>query len=118
MVHGVREVAELCYQKYLSQELPKHEALGELITNQMLYYPTVTREHFANQGRITTVIDNGQLTQDLGLPDLDPAHDRIMICRSPGLNKDMRAILDAKGFREGNTTILGDYVVERAFVDA
>jgi ferredoxin/flavodoxin---NADP+ reductase len=117
VVHGVREVAELCYQKYLSQELPKHEALGELITNQMLYYPTVTREAFANQGRITTVIDNGQLTQDLGLPDLDPAHDRIMICGSPGLNKDMRAILDAKGFREGNTTTPGDYVVERAFVD-
>ena len=59
-----------------------------------------------------------QLTKDLGLPDFDPKHDRIMICGSPGLNKDMRAILDAKGFREGYTTTPGDYVVERAFVDA
>jgi ferredoxin--NADP+ reductase len=63
-------------------------------------------------------MDNGQLTRDLGLPDLDSAKDRIMICGSPGLNKDMRAILDAKGFTEGNTTTRGDYVVERAFVDA
>jgi ferredoxin/flavodoxin---NADP+ reductase len=118
LVHGVREVAELCYQKYLSQELPKHDVLGDLITNQMLYYPTVTREEFVHQGRITRVIENGQLTKDLGLPDFDPQHDRIMICGSPGLNKDMRTILDAKGFKEGNTTIPGDYVVERAFVDS
>jgi ferredoxin--NADP+ reductase len=48
---------------------------------------------------------------------LDPAVDRIMICGSPGLNKDMREILDAKGFKEGNTTTPGDYVVARAFVE-
>lgn len=117
LAHGVRQVAELCYHDYLTKVLPKHEALGEYVTNQMLYYPTVTREDFANQGRITTVMDNGQLTRDLGLPELDPAHDRIMICGSPGLNKDMRAILDAKGFHEGSTTTPGDYVVERAFVE-
>ena len=45
------------------------------------------------------------------------ARDRIMICCSPGLNKDMRAILEAKGFKEGSTTTPGDYVVERAFVE-
>jgi ferredoxin/flavodoxin---NADP+ reductase len=98
--------------------LPQHEALGEYVTNQMMYYPTVTREVFKNQGRITAVLDNGQLTRDLGLPDLDPAHDRIMICVSLGLNTDMRTILDAKGFKEGNTTTPGDYVVESAFVDS
>ena len=117
LVHGVREVAELSYHDYLTNELPQHEALGEYVTNQMMYYPTVTREVFKNQGRITTVLECGQLTRDLGLPELDPAHDRIMICGSPGLNKDMRTILDAKGFKEGNTTTPGDYVVERAFVD-
>jgi ferredoxin--NADP+ reductase len=53
----------------------------------------------------------------LGLPALDPVTDRVMICGSPGLNKDMRAILDARGFKEGSTTTPGDYVVERAFVE-
>jgi ferredoxin/flavodoxin---NADP+ reductase len=117
VVHGVREVAELCYRDYLTQVLPKDEMLGDLVSRQMIYFPSVTREQFVNQGRITTLIESGQLTRDLGLPDFDPAVDRIMICGSPGLNKDMRAILDAKGFREGNTTTPGDYVIERAFVD-
>ncbi len=117
VVHGVREVAELCYRNYLTKLLPNDEILGDLVSRQMIYYPCVTREDFVNQGRITTLIDNGQLTRDLGLPDLNPTVDRIMICGSPGLNKDMRAILDAKGFREGNTSTPGAYVVERAFVD-
>lgn len=118
LVHGVRQVTELCYRDYLTKTLPKHEVLGEYVTNQMLYHPTVTREDFPNRGRITTVIENGTLTRDIGLPELDPAHDRIMICGSPGLNKDMRTILDARGFCEGSTAIPGDYVVERAFVEA
>jgi ferredoxin--NADP+ reductase len=83
----------------------------------MLYYPTVTREAFEHQGRITTLMEEDQISKDLGLEALDPSRDRIMICGSPGLNKDMRAILDAKGFKEGSTTTPGDYVVERAFVE-
>jgi ferredoxin--NADP+ reductase len=117
LVHGVREVSELAYHDYLSKELPQHEILGEMVSTQMLYYPTVTREAFAHQGRITTLMESNQLPADLGLPDLDPARDRIMICGSPGLNKDMRAILEAKGFKEGSTTTPGDFVVERAFVE-
>jgi ferredoxin--NADP+ reductase len=117
LVHGVREVSELAYHEYLKDELPKHEFLGELVTNQMLYYPTVTREAFEHQGRITTLMESEKLCSDLGLPPLNPDRDRIMICGSPGLNKDMRAILEAKGFKEGSTTTPGDYVVERAFVE-
>ena len=117
LVHGVREVSELAYHEYLSKELPQHEILGELVSQQMLYYPTVTREAFAHQGRITTLMESDKISSDLGLPPIDPARDRIMICGSPGLNKDMRAILDAKGFKEGSTTTPGDYVVERAFVE-
>ena len=117
-MRGVREVADLCYHDYLTQVLPKDEVPGEYVPNQMLYYPTVTCEKFAHQGRITTLLDKGQLTSDLGLPDLDPVHDRIMICGSPGLNKDMRTILGAKVFREGNSSTPGDYMMEQAFVDA
>ena len=117
VVHGVREVQELAYHDYLSTGLQQHEFLGEMVSKQMLYYPTVTREAFEHQGRITDLIASDQLTADLGLPALDPATDRVMICGSPGLNKDMRAILDARGFTEGSTTMPGDYVVERAFVE-
>jgi len=117
LVHGVREVKELAYHDFLSGELQQHEFLGDLVRDQMLYYPTVTREAFEHQGRITEILESGKLQADLGLPPLNPAQDRIMICGSPGLNKDMRAILDARGFKEGSTTTPGDYVVERAFVE-
>jgi ferredoxin--NADP+ reductase len=118
LVHGVREVKELAYHDYIQNELPEHEFLGEMISQQLLYYPTVTREPFRNQGRITTLIETGKLEADLGLPKIDPVNDRIMICGSPGLNKDIKHILEARGFVEGSTTSPGDYVVERAFVES
>jgi ferredoxin--NADP+ reductase len=117
LVHGVREVKELAYHDYLTEELPKHEFLGEMVSSQMLYYPTVTREPYKHQGRVTDLLTSNKLTQDLGLSNLDPANDRIMICGSPALNKDMRALLEDRGFKEGSTTTPGDFVVERAFVE-
>ena len=117
LVHGVREAKELAFHDYISQELPKHEFLGDAVSSQLLYYPTVTREPFRNQGRITELIENGKLIADLGLPDLDPADDRVMICGSPGLLKDLKSVLERRGFKEGNTTAPGSYLVERAFVE-
>ncbi|WP_088280448.1 ferredoxin--NADP reductase [Ideonella sp. A 288] len=117
LVHGVREVAELAYHDYLETELPKHEFLGEMVSNQLKYYPTVTREPFKYTGRITTLIENGKLFTDLGVPPINPAEDRVMICGSPGLLKDLKGMLDARGFKEGNTSTQGDYVIERAFVE-
>ena len=117
LVHGVREVAELAYHDYLTQELPNHEFLGEMVTEQMLYYPTVTREPFRNQGRVTDLIESGKMQLDLGMPKFDPATDRAMMCGSPALLKDLKAILEKRGFIEGNTTKQCDFVVERAFVE-
>jgi ferredoxin/flavodoxin---NADP+ reductase len=117
VVHGVREVKELAYHDYLSFELPEHEFLGEMVSEQMLYYPTVTREPFRNQGRITDLIESGKMQADLGLPKLDPENDRVMICGSPALLKDLKVILEKRGYTEGSTTAPGDFVVERAFVE-
>src|SRR5262249_6495429 len=117
LVHGVRQIDELAYHDLVTNHLPNHEILGELIQDQLLYYPTVTREEFSNNGRITDLVATNKLTEDLGLPPLNPAEDRVMLCGSPGLLIDMREILEARGFKEGNTTTPGDYVVERAFAD-
>ncbi len=116
IVHGVREVAELAYRDYLMHELPQHEFLGEMVSRQLLYYPTVTREAFKHQGRITTLIESGRLQSDLSLPALDAFQDRVMVCGSPGLLKDLKLILETREFREGNTTEPGNFVIERAFV--
>ncbi len=117
LVHGVRQVAELAYHDYLTRELPKHELLGEMISGQLKYYPTVTREPFRNQGRINELIDNGKLAADLGLPALNPLEDRVMLCGSPEMLASLKALLEARDFEEGNTTRPGDFVIERAFVE-
>lgn len=118
LVHGVREVKELAYYDYLTVDLPRHEFLGEMVSQQLRYYPTVTREPFINRGRVTDLIENGKLAADLGLPALDPAQDRVMICGSPEMLRDLKRMMEQRHFVEGNTTTPGDYVIERAFAES
>lgn len=118
LAHGVRRVSELAYADFITHELPAHEYLGEAVRNQLIYYPTVTREPFPHQGRLTHLIESGRLFADIGLPPLDPGRDRAMICGSPAMLKDTRALLDARGFAiSPHTGEPGDYVIERAFVE-
>ncbi|RTL99278.1 ferredoxin--NADP reductase [Ancylobacter rudongensis] len=117
LVHGVRTVGELAYQDFIENELPDNEFFGELVREKLVYYPTVTREPYRNQGRITDLITSGKLFTDLGLPPLDKEDDRVMLCGSPQLLDDMRVILKEKGFEEGSTTEPGDFVIEKAFVE-
>lgn len=118
VVHGVRQINDLAYHDLLATELPNDEVLGELTGEQLLYYPVVSREPFRNAGRLTTLLDEGRLTADLGLEPLDPAHDRAMICGSPAMLKDTADLLDARGFQVSpHIGAPGDYVIERAFVD-
>jgi ferredoxin--NADP+ reductase len=117
LVHGVRQVNELAYHDYLTQALPQHELLGEMVSAQFLYYPTVTREPYQHMGRIPDLMESGQMFADLGLPSLDPTQDRVMICGSPQMLKDLKSLLEQRGFQEGNTTRPGDFVIERAFAE-
>ena len=117
LVHGVREVAELAYHDLLSDELRRHEFLGEMITEKLKYYPTVTREPYKNMGRIPDLINSGKLFTDLGVPTINPEEDRVMICGSPGMLRDLKILLEHRGFKEGNTTRPGDFVIERAFAE-
>ncbi|UOK71834.1 ferredoxin--NADP reductase [Ancylobacter polymorphus] len=117
LVHGVRTVGELAYQDFIENELPDNEFFGELVREKLVYYPTVTREPYRNQGRITDLITSGKLFTDLDLPPLDKEDDRVMLCGSPQLLDDMRVILKEKGFEEGSTTEPGDFVIEKAFVE-
>ena len=117
LVHGVRQVDELAYHEFLTRHLPEHEFLGDMVKRQLRYYPTVTRESYEHMGRVTELMESGKLFADLGLPRLDPAQDRAMICGSPAMLRDLKAMLEARGFKEGNTSKPGDFVIERAFVE-
>jgi len=117
LTHGVRHVSELAYSDMISDELPNNEYFGDQVRDKLLYYPTVTREPFRNQGRLTELMQSGKLCRDLGLPEFNLEQDRFMICGSPSMLKDTCAILDAQGFTEARHGDLGHYVIERAFVE-
>ena len=116
--HGVREVAELAYRDLFTREIFEDPLVGEEAQKQLVYYPTVTRESFENQGRFTDLIATGKLLADLGIdqPNFDPEHDRIMLCGSMAFIKDMAALCEAQGLVEGSNAEPGDFVLERAFV--
>lgn len=118
LVHGVRYVSELAYHDYILQDLPNHEFLGDIVRDKLIYYPTVTREPFKNEGRLTTLMENGKLCADIGLPQLNPQTDRAMICGSPSMLTDTCNELNKLGFQiSPGIGRPGDYVIERAFVE-
>jgi len=118
LFHGVRYRSELAYHDFITRELPYDENFGEMVRQQLVYYPSVTREDFIHTGRITDLLRSGRMLNDLGLPPLDTATDRFMLCGNPKMLEETRGILDDFGFevsaRRGEP---GDYVIERAFVE-
>jgi ferredoxin/flavodoxin---NADP+ reductase len=116
-VHGVRWAKETAVVRHQIERLREHELLGAEVRAKLRYYPTVTREPYVNRGRLTTLLASGRLFRDLGLPDLDPAADRVMVCGSAAMLADVGTLLDARGFTlSPHIGEPGDYVIERAFV--
>lgn len=117
LIHGTRFINEQAYGDFISEALPKDELIGELVRDKLKYYPTVTREPYIHNGRITTLLSSGKLQADLGLAPLDRDNDRVMICGSPAFLKDMVEMLEERGFEEGAISKPGHFVVEKAFVE-
>ncbi|MDO9524011.1 MAG: ferredoxin--NADP reductase, partial [Gemmobacter sp.] len=116
MMHTCRETSELSYGRDLINSLRSDELIGDMVEGKLLYYPTTTREPSPHMGRITDNLSNGQVFADLGLPPMDPAYDRAMVCGSLAFNIDVKAVLESFGLREGANSDPKEYVVEKAFV--
>lgn len=120
VTHTVRDVAELTYGRELIEGLKTDEMMIELLGQENLdkirYYPTTTREQSAKMGRITTLIENGELFADLGVPAIDPATDRAMVCGSLAFNLDIKELMEKAGLKEGANSEPGEFVIEKAFV--
>ena len=120
ITHTCRTVAELTYGREIIEQIRSDEMLAELIgaenVAKLRYYPTTTREESPKMGRITTLIESGELFADLGVPPLDPANDRAMVCGSLAFNIDVKALLEKAGLREGANSDPAEFVVEKAFV--
>lgn len=117
LCHTCRQVAELKYGFDLVEEIRNHEFLSEIVGDKLRHYATVTREDYPFKGRITDLIRNGKLFADLGVPALDPAVDRGMICGSAAMLKETKQLLIDAGLNEGANSKPGEFVIERAFVD-
>lgn len=116
LTNTCRDAADLQYGNELAAMATEDPLIGEMAGGKLVYYATTTREETAHMGRITTLIENGKLFSDLGIPPLDPATDRVMLCGSMAMIKDVAALLEARGFTEGSNSAPAEFVLERAFV--
>ena len=116
MMHTCRTVDELEYGRRLVESLKDDPLIGELVEGKLRYYPTTTREDSPFMGRITDNLTSGKVFADLGIAPMTPADDRAMVCGSLAFNKDVMAVLDGFGLREGANSEPREYVVEKAFV--
>ena len=120
ITHTCRDVDELTYGRDLIEGLKTDELMTELMgegfADKIRYYPTTTREESPKMGRITTLIENGELFTDLGVPPLNPETDRAMVCGSLGFNLDIKALLEKAGLNEGANSDPQQFVIEKAFV--
>ncbi|MGC8202820.1 ferredoxin--NADP reductase [Aliiroseovarius sp. PTFE2010] len=117
LMHTCREVGELEYGRQLIEHIKSDEILSEIEGGKLRYYPTTTREEYHHMGRVTDNLKSGKVFTDLGIDPIDPEHDRAMVCGNLGFNKDIMAILNDFGLREGANSEPREYVVEKAFVD-
>ena len=116
LTHTCRDADELAYGAWLIKQAKSDELIGELASEKLRYYPTTTREQSPKMGRITTLIETGELFSDLQVPAFNADDDRVMICGSMGLNMDVKALLEAAGLEEGANSKPATYVLEKAFV--
>ena len=116
LTHTCRTRAELAYGEELVAALPEDPLIGEMIDGRLIHYASVTREGGEHVGRITELIESGKLFEDIARPPLDPEHDRVMICGSEAMLRDLKAMMLERGFTEGSNAAPGQFVVEKAFV--
>jgi len=115
LTHTCRSAAELAYSAGIVSAAKADPLVGEAAQAKLSYVSSLTRDPHPLQGRITTLIEGGGLWDRLACPPLDPVQDRIMICGSMQMLRDMKAIAEARGFVEGANSEPGSFVSERAF---
>lgn len=116
LVHTCRTSAELVYGHQVVQRTMVDPLVGDESSLQLTHYASTTREPGERTGRITTLMESGELLDAVGVDALSPEHDRVMICGSMAMLKDLSAFCESLGLNEGTSSRPGDYAVERAFV--
>ena len=118
VTHTCRWPSEIAYSTELLSRTQQDPIVGELATNGRLRLITsLTRSPHTLEGRITELVQSGRLFDQTKIDRLDGDNDRVMICGSIGVLRDMREICEAHCFCEGSNARPGTFVVERAFAE-
>jgi len=116
LTHTCRQKAELSYGLRLVNDVKDDPLVGEMIGDKLLHVASLTREDYPLKGRITTLIESGELFENAGTPRLNPAEDRVMICGSMDMINDTKALVETFGLTEGPNSNPAEFVVEKSFV--
>ncbi|MDD0999842.1 ferredoxin--NADP reductase [Pseudomonas sp. TNT2022 ID1044] len=111
LVYSVRESSELAYQELIAG-LAQREYLAEF-AHKLQLINTVTREQHqgALNGRITSLIENGELERAAGVA-LTPEHSRVMLCGNPQMIDDTRKLLKQRDMQLSLSRRPGQVAVE------
>jgi len=116
LIHTCRQAAELAYGFDLVDTAKNDPLVGEEAAAKLNHITSVTRGNYPLQDRITTLIETGALFEHVGGGSFDPASDRVMICGSKAMTQDLKALVEAQGFKEGSNSSPADFVIEKSFV--
>jgi len=94
LTHTCREQAELNYGLELVESLKNDPLVGEMVDGKLRH--------------ITS--------KQAGVPPLNPAEDRVMICGSKDMIDDTAALVAGFGLEEGSNSNPAQFVVEKSFV--
>ena len=115
VTHTCRTAPELVYGEEIVAATLADPLVGEEAAKKLRLVTSLTRDPHPLEGRITALIENGELFKHLGEPPLDPAHDRVMICGSAAVLQAMKELCEKHDFVEGSNSEPGSFVIERAF---
>ncbi len=116
LTHTCRQKAELSYGLRLVNDLKNDPLVGEMVDGKLLHVASLTREDYPLKGRITTLIETGELFKNAGTPTLNPQEDRVMICGSKDMIDDTAKLVESFGLKEGSNSQPAEFVVEKSFV--
>jgi len=111
LVYSVREARELAYQALIAG-LAEREYLAEH-AHKLQFIATVTRERYpgALQGRITQLLESGELERAAGV-QITPEHSRVMLCGNPQMIDDTRNLLKQRDLQLSLSRRPGQVAVE------
>lgn len=106
LVHGVRLGVDLTYQPLIAELKDRYP--------QFQYVPVVSRERtsIGLSGRITQVLDSGELESATGLT-IAPELSQVMICGNPQMVKDCTSLLMSRGLLRNRRSAPGHITVEQ-----